>query len=243
MKIVNIGAINSLMFFASKNKKFNPYYDGSKIAHGVNYEILDSFELKREQIISEMKEANKKGKDISADREKLIYSRVNIALKDAEEFIKKYPHFNYDDIAQELVALVVKHTDKELASNSKSSVFSPDYASARDEYFRKLLLFQKEEQDILTEYSSEIISSDEPLKRKETSIVINDAINSSLNKREKMIIYMRFGFLDGYPATYEKTGRLFNISVNRTREIEHKAIRKLLRIDKSKGLEFEDFNR
>jgi RNA polymerase primary sigma factor len=53
------------------------------------------------------------------------------------------------------------------------------------------------------------------------------ALLSTLQPREEKILRLRFG-LDGHPAeTLEKIGKLFNVSKERIRQIEKKALRKL----------------
>ena len=49
----------------------------------------------------------------------------------------------------------------------------------------------------------------------------------SLNEREREIILLRFGFEDGNPYTLEQVGAKFNLTRERIRQIEAKAIRKL----------------
>ena len=50
---------------------------------------------------------------------------------------------------------------------------------------------------------------------------------STLQPREEKILRLRFG-LDGQPAeTLEKIGKIFNVSKERIRQIEKKALRKL----------------
>lgn len=56
---------------------------------------------------------------------------------------------------------------------------------------------------------------------------ITRALLSTLQPREEKILRLRFG-LDGHPAeTLEKIGKLFNVSKERIRQIEKKALRKL----------------
>ena len=48
-----------------------------------------------------------------------------------------------------------------------------------------------------------------------------------LSKRDRTIMLMRFGFIDGHPATLDFIGKKFGLSRERVRQIEEKSLRKL----------------
>ena len=50
---------------------------------------------------------------------------------------------------------------------------------------------------------------------------------ATLSEREAKIIRLRFGIDSGYPRTLEEVGKMFNVTRERVRQIEAKAIRKL----------------
>lgn len=54
-----------------------------------------------------------------------------------------------------------------------------------------------------------------------------DAALKSLSDREKTIITLRFGLMDGEPCTLEQLGRVFGISRERVRQIESRALARL----------------
>ena len=62
------------------------------------------------------------------------------------------------------------------------------------------------------------------------------AILHTLTPREEQVIKLRFGLEDGRPRTLEEVGRKFEITRERIRQIEAKALRKLRHPSRSKAL-------
>lgn len=60
---------------------------------------------------------------------------------------------------------------------------------------------------------------------------------SELSARERDVLRMRFGLDDGYPRTLEEVGRHFQVTRERIRQIEAKAIKKLRHAKRRKKLE------
>jgi len=58
----------------------------------------------------------------------------------------------------------------------------------------------------------------------------------TLTPREEQVLTLRFGLEDGRPRTLEEVGRVFNITRERIRQIEAKALRKLRHPSRSKRL-------
>ena len=53
-----------------------------------------------------------------------------------------------------------------------------------------------------------------------------DALLGDLKERERQVIVLRFGLEDGHPRTLEEVGKEFNVTRERIRQIEAKALRK-----------------
>jgi RNA polymerase primary sigma factor len=53
------------------------------------------------------------------------------------------------------------------------------------------------------------------------------SVLTSLTERERKILEMRFGLVDGYERTLEEIGKMYNVTRERIRQIEAKALRKL----------------
>ncbi|NMB14687.1 MAG: RNA polymerase sigma factor RpoD [Gallicola sp.] len=58
----------------------------------------------------------------------------------------------------------------------------------------------------------------------------------TLNERERKVLELRFGLVDGTPRTLEEVGKEFNVTRERIRQIEAKALRKLKHPSRSQKL-------
>ena len=63
-----------------------------------------------------------------------------------------------------------------------------------------------------------------------------DTLLGDLKERERQVIVLRFGLEDGHPRTLEEVGREFNVTRERIRQIEAKALRKLRNPVRSKRI-------
>ena len=63
-----------------------------------------------------------------------------------------------------------------------------------------------------------------------------DILLDDLKDREKQVVILRFGLEDGHPRTLEEVGKEFNVTRERIRQIEAKALRKLRHPSRSKKL-------
>ena len=63
-----------------------------------------------------------------------------------------------------------------------------------------------------------------------------DALLGDLKERERQVIELRFGLRDGHPRTLEEVGKEFNVTRERIRQIEAKALRKLRNPVRSKRI-------
>ena len=63
-----------------------------------------------------------------------------------------------------------------------------------------------------------------------------DEVLTSLTEREAKVLRLRFGLEDGRPRTLEEVGKEFDVTRERIRQIEAKALRKLRHPSRSKKL-------
>ena len=86
--------------------------------------------------------------------------------------------------------------------------------------------------------NDEAKSVEQQAAENELGIMLREAL-STLTEREQKIIILRFGLNDGRQRTLEEIGREFNVTRERIRQIEAKAIRKLRHPSRSR--KFKDF--
>ena len=65
--------------------------------------------------------------------------------------------------------------------------------------------------------------------------VIRDVLGT-VSERERQVLELRFGLVDGYGRTLEELGRQFKVTRERIRQIEAKALRKLKHPSRSRKL-------
>ncbi|MGI6593915.1 MAG: RNA polymerase sigma factor RpoD [Christensenellales bacterium] len=86
-----------------------------------------------------------------------------------------------------------------------------------------------EEDDSLLGDFIEDTNAVQPLEAAEQSILRDEIekVLDTLSPREKMVILLRYGLKDKKPRTLEEVGKIFNVTRERIRQIEAKALRKL----------------
>jgi RNA polymerase primary sigma factor len=79
---------------------------------------------------------------------------------------------------------------------------------------------------------------DDPLQETNREALKNqiDLAMETLNYREREILRLRYGLADGYTYTLEEVGRIFQVTRERVRQIESKAVRKLQQPYRAKAL-------
>ncbi len=81
-------------------------------------------------------------------------------------------------------------------------------------------------------------SATAPIEAAEANMLkeqVNEIL-STLAPREAMVLILRYGLRDGRPRTLEEVGKVFNVTRERIRQIEAKALRRLKHPNKTKKL-------
>ena len=90
----------------------------------------------------------------------------------------------------------------------------------------------KEELKLGNCFPCDFSSSFEKIEEKERNKLIYEVLNcSSLNKREKEIIALRYGFIDGKVLSLQEIANHYNLSRERIRQLEEGALKKIRRND------------
>ena len=63
-----------------------------------------------------------------------------------------------------------------------------------------------------------------------------ESVLHTLSEREKKVIQLRFGLVDGHPRTLEEVGKEFGVTRERIRQIESKTLSKLRHPSRSQKL-------
>lgn len=87
----------------------------------------------------------------------------------------------------------------------------------------------EEEDSTLGDFiQSEDLPIEEQYEQKELKFIVNELLDR-LTPKERKIVEARFGIGTGQPQTLEEVGKMFNVTRERIRQIEAKALRKLKR--------------
>ena len=84
------------------------------------------------------------------------------------------------------------------------------------------------------------VQKEEPKTEEAASVVLLKEqlldVLGSLTPREQKVVMLRYGIEDGHPKTLEEVGKEFNVTRERIRQIEAKALKKLRHPSRSKKL-------
>jgi RNA polymerase sigma factor (sigma-70 family) len=168
---------------------------------------------------------------------KLTKSIQNIYSYDRKDTIilKIYDYLNGfigldEDVKQEAMANIISKGEDNLKETLKTGIM------VRRQVGIILERLDKKEKDIIgIDKSIEGEEIDNILFKKELSSVIGELLGS-LTEREQFVLKYRFGLNSESVKTFASIGELLNISTERVRQIEAKALRKLRHPSRSKRI-------
>jgi len=147
-------------------------------------------------------------------------AKMKKVMVELEQQLGRIP--THEEIAKEMK--ITKESVKELQM-ANQDVISLNVSVNNDEDGEELGYFIPSEND-----SPDVECDNLALK-----VTLNNVL-TSLNEREREIISLRFGLKDGRQRTLEEVGKIFDITRERVRQIEAKAIRKLRKPETKKLL-------
>jgi RNA polymerase primary sigma factor len=174
-----------------------------------------------------------------------IRQSINRALSDQERTIRVPVH---------MIETISKYNKikKNLSYELGREPLIEEIASEMNISIKKILEIQKTTSNIISlekpisskdkDYS--LIESIEDKKQENVALLMEKYIFKKkikealeiLNQREKKILYLRFGLKDGTVYTLEEIGKKLDITRERVRQIQAKALEKLKQYDKAKNL-------
>ncbi|MBR6690320.1 MAG: sigma-70 family RNA polymerase sigma factor [Bacilli bacterium] len=80
---------------------------------------------------------------------------------------------------------------------------------------------------ILMDFLADEENMEENIIKKMDKDILKNIIKTKLNERESLTIILRFGLEDDIPLTLEQVGKIFNVTRERVRQIEAKALKRL----------------
>ena len=136
-------------------------------------------------------------------------------LCDAEEkkeLLRKKFDFTDEQIDEVLKEATPLESFEEIFSKYRSGYYQDDFEKERIELFFDNFICELTPADIV----------DHQALREQLKITLNQ-----LKEREKKVLELRFGLIDGRERTLEEVGKKFGVTRERVRQIENKALRKL----------------
>lgn len=95
----------------------------------------------------------------------------------------------------------------------------------------------EQEESVFGEFLEDYRDDDPLLETNREALKVQiDLAMETLNYREREILRLRYGLADGYTYTLEEVGRIFQVTRERVRQIESKAVRKLQQPYRAKSL-------
>ncbi|HOO55439.1 MAG TPA: RNA polymerase sigma factor RpoD [bacterium] len=173
-----------------------------------------------------------------------IRQAITRALADQGDIIRKPVHMV--ETINKLVK-VSRHLMQELGREASESEIAKEMNISRDKVREIMKISQKpisletpigEEEDSHLRDFLEDQGSEPPVEAASNLLLKEhlDGVLHTLSDRERRVLELRFGLHDGHPRTLEEVGKQFNVTRERIRQIEAKALRKLRHPSRSKKL-------
>ena len=156
-----------------------------------------------------------------ADQSRIIRIPVhaNETINSIKRFQTKFAFENGTEPTDEAISEGLGYTVEKVRESKKA---------AQDVISLETPINAAEDQDsTLMEFLADEENMEDNIIKKMSLERVNQAVQARLTEREAKVIMHRFGLIDGETKTLEEVGAIFNVTRERIRQIEAKALRKL----------------
>ena len=137
-----------------------------------------------------------------------------------------------NETVNETVSEDVTDVEEVIDKHHDSGKVETFYNGDKYEYYEDGVAIEADHEDDVIDFENDVQEKAQLVFMKKK---INEVLET-LTPREAEVLRLRFGMRDGSPKTLEEVGKEFNVTRERLRQIEAKALRKLRHPSRSKKL-------